>query len=74
MGSPFASQNLDYVVKGSANEIITSGTRPTNASGVLTVNVPDAYSGQKVLIHVENVGSDMDSTGKFHNAQLVVVP
>jgi hypothetical protein len=73
-GSPYASQNLDYVVKSATNVVITSGTLPTNASGVLTVAVPDSYSGSSVLIQVENVGSDMVTTGKFHGAQVVAVP
>jgi hypothetical protein len=73
-GSPYASQNLDYVVKSATNVVITSGTLPTNASGVLTVAVPDSYSGESVLIQVENVGSDMVTTGKFHGAQVVAVP
>jgi hypothetical protein len=73
-GSAYASQNLDYVVKSATNVVITSGTLPTNASGVLTVSVPDSYSGESVLIQVENVGSDMVTTGKFHGAQVVAVP
>lgn len=72
-GDPFAVQALDYVVKNSSNGIVTSGTATTNANGVLSVNVPEVYIGQKLLIHVENVSSSMVTTGKFHGTQVATV-
>ena len=69
-GDPFAVQALDYVVKNSTNGIVVSGTGTTDGSGVLGVNVPEAYSGQKLLIHVENVSSSMVTTGKFHGTKV----
>ena len=70
-GSPYASQSLDYIVKSSDNIIIAYGTASTDGSGVLTVSIDAAYSGQKVLVHVENVSSDMSTTGKVHGTQVV---
>jgi hypothetical protein len=72
-GSPFASQSLDYIVRGSENEILSYGTATTDGSGALLTPVPATYSGDKVMVHVENVGSSMDTTGKFHGVQVVTV-
>lgn len=72
-GVVFASQSLDYVVKGANNEIIATGTATTNALGVLTIPVDARYSGLKVLIYVENVSMDMVTTGKVHGTQVVMV-
>lgn len=70
-GSAYASQSLDYIVKASDNTILASGTAATNTSGVLTIAIDASYSGQKVLVHVENVGSDMTTSGKRHGTQVV---
>jgi len=70
-GAAYASQPLDYIVKSADNTILASGTATTNASGVLTVSISAAYSGQKVLVHVENVGSAMTTAGKVHGTQVV---
>lgn len=72
-GMPFANQSLDYVVKSGTNSIVTFGTATTNVSGVLTINVPAAYSGQKLVVQVENVGIDDATTGKAHGTQVVMV-
>lgn len=69
-GVAFASQSLDYVVKSSANVIIASGTASTNASGELVLTIDAAYSGLKVLVHVENVGTAMTTSGKVHGTQV----
>jgi hypothetical protein len=70
-GAAYASQPLDYIVKSADNTILASGTATTNASGVLTVSISAAYSGEKVLVHVENVGSAMTTAGKVHGTQVV---
>lgn len=72
-GSPFASQSLDYIVRDSANLIIAYGTATTDGSGALLTPVPTTYDGDQVMVHVENVGSDMVTTGKFHGVQVVTV-
>lgn len=69
-GAAFASQSLSYVVKDRDDAVIASGSSSTDASGVLTVSVPDTYSGQKLLIHVENVSSSMTTSGKVHGTQV----
>lgn len=69
-GVVFANQSLDYVVKGPANQILASGTASTDGSGVLTVSISDDYSGQKVLVQVENVSTDMVTTGRVHGSQV----
>lgn len=73
-GSPFVSQPLDYVVKDGQNNIITSGSASTNGSGVLEIALDETYSGQKVVVQVENVGASGDTTGKVHGTQVVQVP
>lgn len=73
-GSLFVSQSLDYVVKDGQNNIIAYGTASTNGSGVLSIEINVRYSGQKVVVHVENVGASGDTTGKVHGTQVVQVP
>lgn len=70
-GAAYASQSLDYIVKSADNTIIASGTASTNGSGVLTISIDAVYSGQKVLVHVENVGTAMTTAGKVHGTQVV---
>lgn len=69
-GVPFANQSLDYVVKGPLNQILAVGTASTNASAVLINTISDDYSGQPVLVHVENVSADMVTTGRVHGSQV----
>lgn len=69
-GAAFASQALGYVVKDSDDLVIASGSATTDGSGVLTVDVPGSYNGQKLLIHVENVSSSMTTSGKVHGTQV----
>jgi len=70
-GAAYASQALDYIVKAADNTILASGTASTNGSGVLTVSIDAIYSGQKVIVHVENVSTDMTTAGKVHGTQVV---
>jgi len=69
-GVAFANQSLDYVVKSSDNTIIASGTQATNGSGELVLTIDASYSGQKVIVHIENVGTAMTTTGKVHGTQV----
>ncbi len=45
----------------------------TDGTGKLEIDVPIVYSGMSLMIHVENVGSDMVTTGKVHGAQVALV-
>lgn len=69
-GAAFASQSLDYVVKSPDNTIIASGTAATNGAGELVLTIDAIYSGLPVLVHVENVGTAMTTTGKVHGTQV----
>jgi hypothetical protein len=71
-GVAFANQTLDYVVFNSANAVIAQGVASTNGSGVLTVYIPIVYSGQKVMLYVENVGTNMLTSGRFYAAAVEV--
>lgn len=70
-GAPFANEAFDYVVKTGANEIVKNGTSTTNGSGVQIITIPGTYSGQKLVVHGENVGPDGVTTGKVHGTQVV---
>lgn len=69
-GNPFSNQLLSYIVRDPSDNIITTGTGYTDASGVLAVTVDANWVGKKVLIWVENVSDNMDTTGKVHGAQV----
>jgi hypothetical protein len=73
-GAPFANQSLDYWVVSSTDELIISGTTTTNINGVLTITMPASYSGQKVLVVVNNLDSSMNTAGKRHSQRVVQLP
>jgi hypothetical protein len=72
-GNPLASTALDYWVISSTDALITNGNATTSASGVLVITVPNSYTGQKVLVVMNNVGSDMLTAGKIRGQQVAVV-
>jgi len=71
--SPLAGYTLDYWIISSADTLIASGTGTTDSSGTLTLRVSSAYSGQDVLVVVNNLGADMDTAGKINGQQVVTV-
>ncbi|MCO6445743.1 MAG: hypothetical protein J5J04_16845 [Anaerolineae bacterium] len=70
---PLAGYELDYWIISSSDTLITSGTETTDSSGTLTLQVSGAYSGQDVLVVVNNLASDMDTAGKIKGQQVVTV-
>lgn len=72
-GVDFANTALDYVIKAADNTIITSGTGTTDTNGNLVVEIDTAYAGQSVLVHVENVTTTMNTSGKVHGCQPATV-
>lgn len=70
-GVAFANQSLDYVVKSADNTLLAIGTAATNASAEMVNTIDAAYSGLKVIVQVENVGTAMTTAGKVHGTQVV---
>lgn len=65
---------LDYWVIDSADELVQSGSGMTDSAGQLVLSIPSVYSGQVLLVVVNNLGPDMIATGKFHGQTVVAVP
>lgn len=72
-GRAFANRSLDYWVIDSLDTVIASGSGTTDASGWLEMTVPTRYSGQSVLVVVNNLGADMDTSGKAQGQQVTTV-
>ena len=72
-GVPFANQSLDYIVRNSNNVVITSGTDTTDVNGNLVIIIDAIYLNQTVLVHVENVTTTMNTSGKVHGCQPATV-
>jgi len=72
-GAPFVNQALSYVIKDQNDQVILTGDGATDGTGKLEIDVPIMYSGMSLMIHVENVGSDMVTTGKVHGTQVALV-
>jgi hypothetical protein len=70
---PLAGYELDYWIISSADTLIASGTGTTDSSGTLTLRVSSAYSGQDVLVVVNNLDADMSTVGKINGQQVVTV-
>ena len=70
---PLAGYELDYWIISSADTLIASGTGTTDSSGTLTLRVSSAYSGQDVLVVVNNLDADMSTAGKINGQQVVTV-
>ena len=70
---PLAGYELDYWIISSADTLIASGTGTTDSSGTLTLRVSSAYSGQDVLVVVNNLDADMSTVGKIKGQQVVTV-
>lgn len=71
--SPLAGYTLDYWIISSTDTLITSGSGVTDASGDLTVRISSAYSGQRVLVVVNNLDEDLTTTGKVRGQQVATV-
>lgn len=72
-GRRYSNQSLDYIVKAADNTIVAFGVGMTDDLGVLTITVPGIYIGQYVLLIVDNVGPDMDTTGRVKRILKVLV-
>jgi hypothetical protein len=72
-GKVFANRTLDYWIIDALNVVIASGTATTDQSGWMSGTAPTRYSGQRVLMVVNNLDTDMDVSGKVRGQQVVVV-
>lgn len=69
-GVALASTTLDYWVISAADQVVASGSATTNGAGRLTVTLPAQYSGDEVLVVVNNVAADMATATRFHGQQV----
>lgn len=66
-----SGQQYDYWIIDALDELITSGSAVTNAAGYINTTISNTYAGQKVLVVINNLAYDMETSGRFH-AQFVV--
>ena len=70
---PLAGYVLDYWVIDANDELVTSGSGTTDSIGRLIFYIAQRYSGEDVLVVVNNLESDMDTAGKIKGQQVVTV-
>ena len=71
-GNVLAGVSLDYWIISSADALITSGSDVTDSTGTFSVQIQEQYAGQSVLVVVNNLSSDMETTGRFHGQHVVI--
>ena len=70
---PLAGYELDYWIISTSDALISSGSGTTNSAGVLQDHVPSSYSGQNVLVVVNNLASGMETSGNIKGHDVVAV-
>ena len=70
---PLAGYSLDYWVIDANDELVESGSGTTDPSGRLIFYIAQRYSGEDVLVAVNNLASDMETAGKINGQQVVTV-
>lgn len=73
-GQALASTVLNYWVMDSGKQLVQAGSVATDESGYHPLLLPATYSGQSVLLVINNIDSDMGTAGKIHSQKVVVVP
>lgn len=71
---PLTNTAFDYWVINSADQLVQSGTATTDGNGISSFTLPATYSGQSLLVVVNNIGPDMSTSGKFHGQAVVAIP
>lgn len=70
-GAALAGVALDYWVIDAMDELIANGTGTTDSSGSLTVQLPQRYVGDPVLVVINNLATDMEPSGRIQGQQVV---
>ena len=69
-----ANTALNYWVMDSGKQLVQSGTVQTDTDGYHPLLLPAVYSGQPILLIINNIGPAMETAGKIHSQKVVVVP
>lgn len=70
-GTPLSNTQIDYWVLSPYDGLITNGQAATNAQGSIDIAVPDRYYGQRLLMVVNNIGIDMDTSERYHGQKVL---
>lgn len=70
-GTPLSNTQIDYWVLSPYDGLIASGQANTDAQGSISIAVPDRYYNQRLLIAVNNIGVDMDTSERYHGQKVL---